>query len=197
MTNTTLSNSQAENLFNLAKVSVSRFVHKNYSKYFNKLDIEDIVSDTVLKALRYQASFNPEKASYNTWVSRIARNVVLDALDYKFKRNDINGDMYPMYAGKDNGVDLSQVVGDVDTDRRILTDDFMESIRERESILSTRDRSIWEMLKDGLKPREIAEITGMSANAVSIRKYYILRTLWPETAGLSREYGLNIKNVAC
>lgn len=207
MTNSISPEFQAQTIINLAKVSVSCLIHKNYTSSFNELDIEDLTEDTVLKALSYWASFNPDKASLRCWINKIALNVIRDELDYKNKRSAINRDMHPYCGRNDEQIDLSLIIdanellfyrgNEFDTDSSLLTDEFTERVKERESILSERDKRIWEMVKNEAKPREIAEKMGMSANAVSIRKHYILEALKPGMAELAKEYEIKINNLSC
>lgn len=46
---------------------------------------EEIVQDTILRAWRHEAAFDPERASQRTWLFEIARNLTTDA----FRRRSV------------------------------------------------------------------------------------------------------------
>ena len=57
-------------------------------------DAEDLVQETMLRAWRSYADFDPGRASMRTWLHRIATNACLNALDSRSRRplpSDLTG----------------------------------------------------------------------------------------------------------
>jgi len=123
---------------------VYRFI---YYKTHHRETAEDITSATFMKALEKIQTFNPDKASFKTWLYQIARNNVVD--HYRSYREISNiDDIWDMNTGENI---------ETDTDIKMKLDSVREYLKklkpEQREIILLR---VW----DGLGFQEIAEITG-------------------------------------
>ena len=53
---------------------------RSASSLHNRQDVEDAVHDVFMRVIKGAANFDPSKASFRTWVTRIARNHLIDLL---------------------------------------------------------------------------------------------------------------------
>jgi len=180
-----------------AKAAVKAYVIEKYPTFFTKEDIEDIVGNTNYKACRSIGSYNTSWA-LSTWVGKIARNCVLDAVDYKMKRLPISA---AMYAENEDGeeyccTNFSTYRGDeFEADRDITLEEFNEAVDSCTSSMSERDKAFFEMLKDGKTPAEMAKEMGCNANVAAMRSCYIRQGLKQPLDELAREYGIYCKKL--
>jgi len=56
-------------------------------RYLSAEDVEDLIQDTILKAIRSHGTFDPSKAKVSTWTGAIAFNAEKDALQRYRSRN--------------------------------------------------------------------------------------------------------------
>jgi RNA polymerase sigma factor (sigma-70 family) len=86
-TNSFDSNFPAVEIMDLARKSCQ--VYRNTRDWrMCEEDLEDLIQDTVYKAVKYWNSFDPSKSLLGTWVSRIARNCWNDAYRKEMRRLD-------------------------------------------------------------------------------------------------------------
>ena len=69
-------------------------------------EVEDAVQETMLRAFRALATYDPDRAGFSTWVHKIATNVCLDMLRGA-RRRALPWDMGPASASQDIGTPLS------------------------------------------------------------------------------------------
>lgn len=62
---------------------------------FSQADAEDLAQDIFLKAWRYRASYNPDKARPSTWLFTIARNTAIDKLQAAAKEHTATTETEP------------------------------------------------------------------------------------------------------
>ncbi|MFC1732876.1 RNA polymerase sigma factor [candidate division KSB1 bacterium] len=120
-----------------------------YFKTHNRETAEDLTSHTFMKALENISSFNEKKASFKTWLYKIARNTIIDHYRTDRPTSDID-DAW----GVSDKVDIER-----DTDMQMKVEavqKYMEKLKpeQRELILLR----VW----GGNSFSEIAEITGKS-----------------------------------
>jgi RNA polymerase sigma-70 factor (ECF subfamily) len=131
------------------------------------LDAEDITQDVFLKAYRSASSFNRE-SSLSTWLYRIARNTVYDALR-KRKLRRFFGALWPLNDDMEP-VEMPQQDSDDDLmDAREVQTLVREAIAELDE--PYRSLIIWKELEE-LPYREIAEITGEPEGTLKSRVFY-------------------------
>ena len=131
-------------------------------------DAEDVVSETIERALRYRGSFDPGKGSPAAWLVTIASRVLLDR--YAAQRGEV-----PFEETDDGPWRDDFASGSV---RRIELHDAMARLDERSrEVLALRYGA-------DLKAREIADILCLRTNTVEValhRALERLRTILEET----------------
>ncbi len=134
---------------------------------------EDLVHDVFLKVIESAHTFNPEKATFRTWLFSIARNLCLDHIrrDQKIRhvpldRNDLPLGHGPSASFKDRLADASQHVEVAHVQSRILMalDDCIARLEKDEN----RQCLILYYLT-GKVYREIGEIFGKSISMIKKR----------------------------
>lgn len=204
--NSSLSLSAAEQhtLVSTAFTAVSRFAYSFSNKlghkhFFTHEDIEDMSQDTVMKAWRSIGSFNPEKATLATWVSRIAVNCVKDGIDYRIKRLCISASMYTKKFkyledhSADEFVMDPQVLGKCNeegADRITEGRDLERFVRGEISRMSDVSRRVAQFLEEGFTAKEIAKAEDCSPNTAAKRAYDMRKALKAALADVVAEYGV-------
>lgn len=59
-------------------------------KYGNVVDIEDVVSETLIKVFNNLNKYNPERGSVKTWIYNIAKNHLIDKLRRECNKSYMN-----------------------------------------------------------------------------------------------------------
>jgi RNA polymerase sigma-70 factor (ECF subfamily) len=125
---------------------------------------QDLTSQAFLKALEHIGSFDGRKASFLTWVMRIARNTLIDAYRTHRATEDIDE------------LDIRQEGGDVSED--IDTRAKLEELRRALAALPQEQRDIIRMrVWDGLSYREIGQVLGKSEASCKMMASRTLRSL--------------------
>lgn len=146
-------------VINAARASILSFLRKQYgATYMCEDDINEVIGEVCLKVYSNNGSYDPKKAQLSTWVSRIAYTTLLDFL---VKRNcrgrkvygyDVNWTSSLFASDPSDSYDVTETIGKLDTYSSLLTD---------------KRRKIFILLAQGFANKEIAEICGMSQNAVN------------------------------
>jgi RNA polymerase sigma factor (sigma-70 family) len=122
-------------------------------------DAEDVVSETIERALRYRDSYDPRRGSPTAWLSGIASRVLADAY---MRRTDLVADLVDEASAEDIEAAVHRRLELHDAIRRL--DD-----RSRE-LLSLRYGA-------DLKAKEIAGVVDMQVNAVEVALHRALTRL--------------------
>jgi RNA polymerase sigma-70 factor, ECF subfamily len=135
------------------------------------LEPEDITQDVFLKAYRNASKFKNDSA-LSTWVYRIARNTVIDALRKKRFRNMITG-----FWSADSDEFVEPISPDSETDINDIRE-IQHIVRKSIADLAEPYRSIvvWREIED-LPYAQIAEITGESEGTLKSRLFYAKKKL--------------------
>lgn len=135
------------------------------------LDAEDLTQDVFLKAYRNAAKFNHD-STLSTWIYRITRNTVIDALRKKKLRSVFMG-FWP--GVEDGGVEPEHPDTDSDTYENQET---INLVRLAIASLPERYRTIivWREIED-LPYSQISEITGESEGTLKSRLFYAKKRL--------------------
>ena len=153
-----------------AAKAVRSYVSKHFSGVFSSDDIEDIVSDVVMRMWSGRESFDPEKGKEFSWIWTIAKNAVMDAADAKMKRLLISGAMDETAMHR-----MENMVGADDADREILHEETADDLLGR--LRQERDKRILLYLMQDLEAEEIARREGLSVSAVYMAVYHVRRRL--------------------
>lgn len=118
----------------------------------NRMDAEEVTSDTLMKVFRHIASFQPDKGSLKGWLLRIAHNSAISAL--RRRQADCLTDPLP------------ENIPVPEEDSR----DDIELVKEAIDVCSTKEKSLIHMYYyDDLPLAEIAEITGVATGTLAVR----------------------------
>ena len=119
-------------------------------------DRKEIVAETVAKAWTHRAFYDPGKASFQTWVCRIARNTLLDYIRKNKPKDNAKSQA-------NEGI-LAKA-----PDILMMEDEGMNAIMKAVGSLPESYQHVIRLLSEGKGPKEIAGILGCSANAATIR----------------------------
>ena len=136
--------------------------------YLRVITVDDLVQETALKALQYWDTFDRSKSKLETWVSRLARQRLADAV--KRERG-----MVPLEHRKRDGKEyvyyryIDGIAPGYEADREMETREAVDLIQEAIDALPESQGNILGLSMDeGLKPRHIAERTGYTADAATV-----------------------------
>ena len=175
-----------------------------FERFFSKQDIEDITSKAICKACCSFSSFDPKKGTLSTWVTTIAKNCVIDAVDDKIKRipisysltleNGVNGDEFERdevcYPQSGFNSDITELHRDWDADAACERKEFAEALEMAISSLSERGQRVERMSLAGYAPREIAAMEGCTPKAISVLLNKNHKEMRDRLADFAEEMGL-------
>ena len=148
-----------------------------YMKVLHRETAEDICSETFTKAYAHIDSFDPNRAKVRTWLCTIARNCVYDHFKSSFKRRvDITDDLPDIPVEDEYSIIKNAVNEEVARLLKLLSDE------ERE-LLACRYGS-------KMSVKEIAEVYGVSQNAISLR----IRRILEKCRKIEEKGGYNISD---
>jgi RNA polymerase sigma-70 factor (ECF subfamily) len=125
---------------------------------------EEVVQDVFTRVWRHADSFDPDRASFRTWIYGIARNAIID-----LKRR---GAVRPALASQ--GAEDAEAVADDSIERAMLGWQVSTALAR----LTPEHRQVIRLAHfQGMRLREIAEQTGLPLGTVKSRVSYALRGL--------------------
>lgn len=124
-------------------------------RVWHRQTAEDLTAEIWMKALTKRKQYNPEKASYRTWLFQIARNHIIDHFRARKETQNID-DMWELADGTDipHDIDMKMQLDKVREDMQQLTPLQREIVTMR----------IWHDLSHA----EIAAIIGKKESAVKV-----------------------------
>src|SRR5277367_1117337 len=139
----------------------------------NEQDAEDVVQETFLRAYkqlhRYEA-----RASFGTWLYRIASNYSLDLVRSKKRHPQTALEEYPA-AGEESGAVHAVASGDPGPDRLLFGDEVQRTVAATLDTLSQQERTAFVLRHfEGQSIEEIGTSLGLSGNAT---KHSIFRAV--------------------
>ena len=138
-----------------------RLYKYTYSILLNKEDTEDVVEDTFITAFAAYSSYDPERASVATWLTRIAHNRAVNLVRSAAYRKRA---VLPEYVETE----------DKSADDMSVNDD-KEMVMYLYSKLNQDEREFLNMrYAMGLSDTEVAELMGLSTAAVNKRYQRLL-----------------------
>lgn len=146
-----------DDAFRLLVERHSRSIYRSaYRITSNAADADDVVQEAFLRAYRALASFD-SRATFTTWLHRIAINCALDLIDSR-KRRD----------GRiDDGSDLALIAShDASPDRVVLGSEMQRAIAAAMAGLTGNERTAFVLRHfEGMPLEEIGQILGTRLNA--------------------------------
>ena len=144
----------------------------------NQQDAEDVVQESFLRAYRQLGRFD-QRASFGTWLYRIAANCALDLIRARKRRADLEPEEQPQIPAGDPG-----------PDRLALSGEVRERVARALGTLSAVERTAFVMRHyEGLGIEEISQVLGVQANAAKhsvFRAVQKLRRALEPVAGAAR-----------
>lgn len=140
---------------------MEQYHNEIFSFVFNMVgqyqDTEDLVQDIFIKTYQALSKYNSKKASFRTWLYRIASNHTI---------NYVNSSSYKAHVSTD--VDLSLLEGDDDILEATIKDEQMNRIvQAMKSVLIKKHQRIVSLhYFSGLSAKEISEALGIPDKTV-------------------------------
>jgi len=165
-----------------------RFVYNVVHRMLpNHEDAKDISQEVFIKAYRYLAKFD-NKASFSTWLYKIAVNTCIDELRKRKGKETLSLD--DEIEGYDGSIKNQFADKSVDVEREIIEKEGFESIKEAINNLSEEHKVVITLRDiEGLTYDEIANITQTSLGTVKSRLSRARNTL-KELILTDREHNL-------
>lgn len=167
---TTYKSDDIEQQLSLEYPKVYRFVAA--MTWGSGLDPEDITQEVFLKAFRSASGFNRD-SSLSTWLYRIARNTVLDALRRRKVRSLFSLTWPTLSDGTPEDI-ADTISASAEMDAREMQDVVRGAIAALDE--PYRSLVIWREIEE-MPYRDIAEITGESEGTLKSRLFYAKRKL--------------------
>jgi RNA polymerase sigma-70 factor (ECF subfamily) len=125
---------------------------------------EEVVQDVFTRVWRHAESFDPDRASFRTWIYGIARNAIIDLERRRSVRPGLaSGEADVEIASTDDSIERALLGWQVSAALARLTPEHRQVIRLAHF--------------QGMRLREIAELTGIPLGTVKSRVSYALRGL--------------------
>ena len=136
-----------------------------YGQMLHRERTEDLVSEIFIKAMTHYGDYDPEKASVRTWLTRIARNAVID----EFRKNALRN--HQSLDDEENPVEPSY-----EDDYGIDQEDARMEVCRLFEKLKPDERELLAMIYfQHMKNEEIGSVLGINAKAVSERHRRLLK----------------------
>ena len=166
--------------------------------YMSVKDLEDLLQDSILKAIKYHGSFDSSKSLAKTWAGRIAANAQKDALEsynrrYMLKVEKEDGQdgssdsgeerkeeyvrrLVPLTKVSDDGTEYIDPKVEMyagygyEADRKLESSEALERIGKAIASLPESYQLIISLrMEEEMQPRDIAKVLGCSAqNAATL-----------------------------
>lgn len=167
-----------------AKQKITEWFHQyhrdilNYLIYFTgRVDVEDLVQEVFIRALRRLNTFN-ELSSPKTWLFSIARNIAIDEMRKQKRENDKQQKLLHFYR-RSYHPSPEEMMRLNETNKEIY--ETIQTLRQ-----NYRDVLILKGIKE-LNNQEVAEILQWSENKVSVTYNRALKALEKRIGGLRDE----------
>lgn len=137
----------------------------------NEMDAEELTQDTLLRAMRYAHSFDPSKASLETWLSRIAYRLTLNRLRIA-PTDTISIDDAPAAMTKVDARLVASAFQDTDAQAIDLLEQAIDHLTPLEQTLITL------FYYDELPLKEIAYVVDAPPGTIATRLHRIRKKLY-------------------
>lgn len=140
--------------FHTAKNTLEYYNASDYS-WISDEDIDDVVSDAVIKALE---TFDATKGcSLRSWTSLIVRQ---KAINFLRSRHETFGITY--LTEEEDELEIPELADNVTTEDEVISWETSNRIDDVLSTLKWEDRTVFTMYRDGYTPAETAEYLNIS-----------------------------------
>jgi RNA polymerase sigma-70 factor (ECF subfamily) len=139
----------------------------------NQQDAEDVVQDSFLRAYRQLGKFD-ERASFGTWLYRIAVNCSLDLVRSRKRRSE---HMAPVDSEMEDPV-LSLPAPDPTPDRLAMSGEVRERVAEAMNELSASERTAFVLRHfEGMCIDDVSQVLGCQPGAAKHRVFRAVQKL--------------------
>ena len=153
----------------MATKAVYGYANKKFKGFFTKEDLEDLVSEVMMKMWKGRNSYDPAKGDPFQWVWTIAKNAVKDAAQKKANRGC-------QFEEKDEEKDWDcQTVSPDMADDELLREEFVDGLFNK--LGQDRDKRLLLYLTEEMEYEEIAKREGMSIRAVYMAVFHLRQRL--------------------
>ena len=151
----------------LAEKAVKSFALAVYPGFFTEEDLQDLISEVVVRMLVSGERYDSRLGSVSTWVGTIARNMVLDVARKESRRRRVYSTMSLGNRLDDNGdiVGLDPSVAE-ETDARVIAADTERTLRN--AVTSERDHRLLNGLILGYDTSEMAAREGVKRGSIYV-----------------------------
>ena len=138
--------------------------HLAYRMTGNQHDAEDVVQESFLRAYRQLGKFD-ERASFGTWLYRIATNCSLDVMRSRKRRAKQEAGPEAAVSEMEDPV-LSLPSGDPTPDRVAMSGEVRERVAEAMNQLSASERTAFVLRHfEGMRMEDISRVLGCQPGA--------------------------------
>ncbi len=145
-----------------------------YNKGISPIDSEDLSMVIFAKIFSKINTFDTQKGSLKSWISRIVNNTIIDY--YRSNKNKYQTVYISLINNNENGYTFD-FASTLSSDSDIITKETMDLLYSAIQQLPTKYKSIIELLIDEKNNNEISKITGINANAIGVQKLRALKQL--------------------
>ncbi len=134
-----------------------------YAQLLHKERTEDLVSEVFVKAMAHYGEYDPNKSQVQTWLTRIARNTLIDS----YRKHDRTEILSLDEEGADEPF--------FEEEYKILDEPVYQEVHKLLRKLTESERELLTMIYfQDMKNPEIAEVLGINPKAVSERHRRLL-----------------------
>jgi RNA polymerase sigma-70 factor (ECF subfamily) len=160
----------------MAERAVKAYTRNYFSGFFSENDIQDLVSDVVLRMWAKRDQYDESRGTVSAWVNTIARNVVLDAAKREKRRRSFFSSASLVERVDDDGNVLGFVpVACDETDALVIAHDTERALRE--SVSTERDTRLLNGLLQELDDSELAAAEGVGIPTIQTAKCRLRKRL--------------------
>ena len=145
-----------------------------YNKGVNQTDSEDLSMVIFAKIFSKINTFDIEKGSLKSWISRIVNNTIIDY--YRSNKNKYQTVYISLINNNENEFTFD-FASTLSTDSEIITKETLELLYSAIQKLPSKYKNIVELLIEDKNNHEISKITGINANAIGVQKLRALKQL--------------------
>lgn len=145
-----------------------------YNKGVSQIDSEDLSMVIFGKIFSKINTFDIEKGSLKSWISRIVNNTIIDY--YRSNKNKYQT-VYISILNKNENEYTFDFASTLSSDSEIITKETLELLYSAIQQLPSKYKNIIELLIEDKNNHEISKITGINANAIGVQKLRALKQL--------------------
>ena len=149
----------------MAERAVCAYTRNVFPGFFSEDDLDDLISDVVTLMWVNRGSYDERLGTVSTWVARIAKNRVLDAVKSEKRRRSLFSAAALVERVDEDGAPVGFVpVARDETDAQVIAHDTERVLRE--SVRSERETNLLNGLLAERKPAELAAAENVAPKVI-------------------------------